>query len=47
VLGHSLSRPILISYKVWTYKMLRLLPLSINTLENHELPMTRSTTKGH
>jgi hypothetical protein len=36
-----------ISRRVCAYKMLRLLPLSISTLENHELSMTGSTISGY
>jgi hypothetical protein len=32
---------------VCAYKMLRLLPPSISTLENRELPTTGSTTSGY
>jgi hypothetical protein len=47
VLGRSWSNPIPISHRVCAYKMLRLLPPSISTLENLELPMTGSTTSGY
>jgi hypothetical protein len=47
MLGRRWSNPIPISRRVCAYKMLRLLPLSINTLENRELPMTGSTTSGY
>jgi hypothetical protein len=46
VLGCSWSNPIPISRRVCAYKMLMLLPSSISTLENRELPMTGSTTSG-
>jgi hypothetical protein len=47
VLGRGWSNPIPISRRVCAYKMLRLLPPSISTLENRELPMTGSTTSGY
>jgi hypothetical protein len=47
VLGCSWSNPIPISRRVCTYMMLRLLPPSISTLENRELPMTGPTTSGY
>jgi hypothetical protein len=47
VLGRSWSNSIPVSYRVCAYRMLRLLPPSINTLENRELPMTVSTTSGY
>jgi hypothetical protein len=45
--GRSWSNPTPISRRVCTYKMLKLLPPSINILENRELPMTGSTTSGY
>jgi hypothetical protein len=47
VLGRSWSNLIPISCRVCAYKMLSLLPSSISTLENRELPMTGSTTGGY
>jgi hypothetical protein len=47
VLGRSWSNPIPFSCRVCTFKMLRLLPPSISTLDNRELPMTGSTTSGY
>jgi hypothetical protein len=47
VLGHTLSNPIPINRRVCAYRMLRLLPPSISTLENRELPMTGSMTSGY
>jgi hypothetical protein len=47
VLGRSWYNTIPISRRVCAYKMLRLLPPSISTLENRELPMTGSTTSEY
>jgi hypothetical protein len=47
VLGRSWSNPIPISRRVCAYRMLRLLPQSIITLENCKLPITGLTSSGY
>ena len=47
LLGRSLSKLIPMSFKVWPYMMLRVLPSSMSTLEKRVLPMMGSTTSRY